>query len=110
MRPEFLTIEDVLRIYEIELAGFGGMTGVSVYAFSESALAQPMAAFGGELLHVDLVAMAAAYLFYIVKNHPFLDGKKRTGLIVAVTFLAINGSNYESLFLVPVPYTARRSR
>ena len=72
------------------------MTGVRDHALLESALAQPGAAFGGEFLHVDLFAMAAAYLFHIVKNHPFLDGNKRTGLIVAITFLAINGVSIPS--------------
>lgn len=51
--------------------------------------------FGGVLLHVDLYAMASAYWYHIVRNHPFLDGNKRTGLIVALTFLAING--------IPIP-------
>ena len=50
-----------------------------------------MAAFGGEFLHEDLFAMAAAYLFHIVSNHAFIDGNKRTGLAAALTFLEING-------------------
>ena len=57
----------------------------------ESAVAQPEAMFGGEYLHPDLSAMAAAYLFHIVKNHPFVDGNKRTGATAAVTFLLLNG-------------------
>lgn len=51
---------------------------------------QPMANFGGEYLHADLFLMAAAYLFHIVINHPFLDANKRTGLVAALTFLRLN--------------------
>ena len=52
----------------------------------ESAVAQPQATFGGEFLHKDLFEMAAAYLFHIVQNHPFLDGNKRTGAVAALVF------------------------
>ena len=57
----------------------------------ESAIAQPKAAFGGTYLHDDPFLMAAAYLYHPVKNHPFVDGNKRVGLVAAVTFLAVNG-------------------
>lgn len=88
-------MDDVLRIHERELARFGGLAGVRDAGLLDSALAQPKAAFGGEFLHGDLFEMAAAYLFHIVSNHPFLDGNKRTGFITALTFLAING--------IPIP-------
>jgi len=51
----------------------------------------PQAAFGGQFLHADLFEMAAAYLFHIVQNHPFIDANKRTGTDAAVTFLTMNG-------------------
>ncbi len=54
-------------------------------------MAQPSAAFGGELLHKDVFEMAAAYLFHIVQNHPFVDGNKRVGAVAAVVFLELNG-------------------
>jgi death-on-curing protein len=71
----------------------------------ESALAQPQATFGGELLHPTLPEQAAAYLFHLVKNHPFVDGNKRTAFAVMVTFLRVNGyrlslSNGEAYDLV----------
>jgi death-on-curing protein len=47
----------------------------------------PQASFGGELVHEDVFAMAAAYLFHIVSNHPIVDGNKRTGLLAALVFL-----------------------
>lgn len=52
---------------------------------------QPMAMFDGQFLHEDLFQMAAAYLFHLVKNHPFLDGNKRTGFLASVVFLRLNG-------------------
>jgi death-on-curing protein len=57
----------------------------------QSALAQPEAIFGGQYLHNDIYKLAAAYLFHIVKNHPFIDGNKRVSLEAALVFLAING-------------------
>jgi death on curing protein len=62
----------------------------------ESTLAQPQAQFGGSFLHHDLYEMAAAYLFHIVMNHPFVDGNKRTGLDAATTFLRVNGVQVDS--------------
>ena len=57
----------------------------------ESALAMPSASFDGTYLHADIYTMAAAYLFHIVSNHPFVDGNKRAGMVVALTFLDMNG-------------------
>jgi death on curing protein len=91
MTPEFLTVDDVLAIHEEQLERFGGQAGLRDRGLLESAVAQPMATFGGEFLHEDLPAMASAYMFHIVKNHPFLDGNKRTGLLAALTFLDLNG-------------------
>ena len=91
MNPEFLEIEDVLEIHAMQLERFGGSEGLRDLGLLESALAQPSASFENEYLHDGLFEMAAAYLFHIVSNHPFVDGNKRTGLICALTFLRING-------------------
>jgi len=56
----------------------------------ESAIAQAAATFGGEYLHADIFHMAAAYLFHIVQDHPFVDGNKRTGAAAAINFLRLN--------------------
>ncbi len=61
----------------------------------ESAVAQPQATFGGELVHDGPYAMAGAYLFHIVSNHPFVDGNKRTGVLAAMVFLDLNGVTIE---------------
>jgi death on curing protein len=60
-------------------------------------IAQPRQTFGGEYLHADLAAMAAAYLFQIVMDHPFEDGNKRTGTHAALVFLGINDYDLDPL-------------
>lgn len=91
MSPVFLGVADVVRIHADQVEAYGGSDGVRDERLLESAVSQASATFGGEFLHGGLAAMAAAYLFYIVKNHPFVDGNKRTGLAVALVFLELNG-------------------
>ncbi|MEX2270698.1 MAG: type II toxin-antitoxin system death-on-curing family toxin [Vicinamibacterales bacterium] len=86
-----LTVDDVGLIHERALARFGGLDGVRDVALLESAVAAPQAGFGGQSVYTDLVEIAAAYLFYICRNHPFLDGNKRTGLGACILFLHLNG-------------------
>lgn len=89
--PVFVDVEDVIEIHATQLEVHGGAPGLRDRGLLESAVAQPQASFGGELAHPGLFAMAAAYLFHIVSNHPFVDGNKRTGLLVALVFLDLNG-------------------
>lgn len=91
MSPDFLTLKEVLDLHALQLARYGGGEGLRDLGLLESALAQPMATFGGEYVHASLWEMAAAYLFHIVSNHPFVDGNKRAGLLAALVFLEING-------------------
>ncbi len=91
MNPDFLTLEEVLEIHSAQLSRFGGAAGVRDIGLLESALSQPQASFGGDYVHGDLFEMAAAYLFHVVSNHPFVDGNKRAGLLSALVFLDING-------------------
>ncbi len=91
MSPTFLEIEDDLALHDLHLRRYGGSAGIRDRGLLESAVAQARAGFGGEYLHADLAAMAAAYLVSIVKNHPFIDGNKRAGLASALTFLDLNG-------------------
>lgn len=62
----------------------------------QTALALPQATFDGQYLHADLFDMAAAYLFHIARNDPFLDGNKRTGAATAIVFLALNDLENEA--------------
>jgi death on curing protein len=88
--PTFLTLDDLLDSHTEQIAKYGGTHGVRGIGLLESALAQPEAQFGGQYLHADLFEMAAAYLYHIVQNHPFIDGNKRVGLEAALVFLEIN--------------------
>lgn len=95
MSPDFLTPEEVLDIHEMQLKRIGGGAGIRDQGLLESALAQPPATFDGQFIHEDVFAMAAAYLFHIVRNHPFVDGNKRVGLLSALVFLDLNGLTLE---------------
>ncbi len=90
MAPVFLDIEQVMRIHRGMIEGYGGQEGVRDIGLLHSAIAMPQASFGGKSLHADLFEMAAAYLYHIVQNHPFLDGNKRAGAAAAIVFLAMN--------------------
>lgn len=87
----FLDVDDVIELHASQLELFGGGAGLRDQGLLESAVAQPQASFGGHLAHDGLFAMAAAYLFHLVSNHPFVDGNKRIGLIAALVFLDLNG-------------------
>jgi death-on-curing protein len=89
----FLNLGEVLEIHRDQVARYGGPTGLRDLDLLKSAVAMPQATFGGEFLHTDIFEMAAAYLFHIVKNHPFFDGNKRVGAAAALVFLALN--NYD---------------
>jgi len=73
------------------LLRFGGGDGLRDQGLLESAIAMPMASFGGTFVHGSLFEMAAAYAFHIAENQPFLDGNKRTAILSAVVFLELNG-------------------
>src|SRR5439155_24588413 len=62
----------------------------------ESAIAMPAATFGDQFLHGSVEEQAAAYLFHLVRNHPFVDGNKRTGLVAMLAFLGLNGRRLEA--------------
>ena len=91
--PSFLSIDNVLYLHEDSIRTEGGMGGIRDLALLESAVLMPQQQFAGEYLHPDLPAMAAAYLFHITSNHPFLDGNKRAGAMAAFVFLDANRYN-----------------
>jgi death-on-curing protein len=88
---EFLGLDEILEIHRDQIERYGGSLGVRDIALLKSAVAMPAAGFGGDYLHEDIFEMAAAYLFHITQNHPFVDGNKRTGAVAAIVFLAMNG-------------------
>lgn len=87
----FLTYDEVVAINNDQVRRYGGLAGVRDEGLLLSALAMPQAGFGSSYAHRDLYEMAAAYLFHIVKNHPFVDGNKRVGAVAARIFLLLNG-------------------
>ena len=90
MDPLFLSLDEVLEIHEQQIERYGGSHGIRDAGGLESAMATPQATFGGEFLHRSIPTMAAAYLFHLCQNHPFIDGNKRTGANAAITFLLMN--------------------
>ncbi|MEG4076351.1 type II toxin-antitoxin system death-on-curing family toxin [Microcoleus sp. Pol14C2] len=89
--PKFLSLDEVLELHADQISSFGGTPGVRDEGLLESALAQPQATFGGQFLHTTISEQAAAYLYHIAMNHPFIDGNKRTAFAVTDTFLRLNG-------------------
>ena len=87
----FLSVDDVLAIHADTMAQEGGLGGVRDPGLLDSAVMMPQQRFGGQYLHQDIAAMAAAYLFHIAQNHPFHDGNKRAAVMSALVFLDVNG-------------------
>jgi death-on-curing protein len=88
-----LTVDIVREIHLEAITQFGGSDGVRELALLESAVAAPQASFGGKSMYLDLPEIAAAYLYYICRNHPFIDGNKRAALGACLVFLRLNGFN-----------------
>ena len=85
------TVAGVKAIHVEVLASDGGAAGLRDPGLLESAIAAPQATMFGEPVFADAIEMAAAYLFYLCQNHPFVDGNKRTALATCLVFLAENG-------------------
>jgi death on curing protein len=83
----FLSVDDVLLLHQSTTQEEGGLAGLRDLGLLESAVMTPQQQFAGQFLHEDLAAMAAAYLFHLVRNHPFLDGNKRVGALALLIFL-----------------------
>lgn len=91
-----MDIERALQLHGSLIEHYGGTKGVRDIGLLQSALAMPQATFGGQLLHDGLFEMAAATMFHLVQNHPFIDGNKRVGAAAAIIFLAMNGIEIEA--------------
>ena len=87
--PYWLTREECLVLHDMMLSHYGGLAGVRDEHLLDSALAKPQQLFA--YAKPDMASMAAAYAAGIVKNHPFLAGKKRTGFMLGAGFLERNG-------------------
>ncbi len=87
--PKWVTQDVIMAVHDRQLAEHGGGTGVRDIGMLESALARPINqwTYGQD----DLASLAAAYAFGIARNHPFVDGNKRTAWVAARLFIALNG-------------------
>jgi death-on-curing protein len=91
---EFLELSDVLEIHADQISHYGGTVELRDAGLLESAIEQPRATFGGQFLHAYPFEMAAAYLFHIVNNHPFVDGNKRTETVASLVFFDWNNIDF----------------
>jgi death on curing protein len=87
----YLSLEEVIRIHDFLIEKIGGLSGIREKSLLESAIANPMMAVFGQELHPTVFDKAASYLYSISRNHPFLDGNKRTASACSLVFLRANG-------------------
>lgn len=92
--PNWIPEETLLAIHEALLEMFGGSAGIRDRGLLESAMSRPRQRFAYE--KTDLITLAGALATGIVKNHPFIDGNKRTGFMAAYTFLEANGFSFQA--------------
>ena len=85
------TVEAVKAIHQEVLQAHGGSAGIRDEGLLDSAVAAPQATMMGKPMFREPVEVAAAYLFYLCRNHPFIDGNKRTALATCLVFLSENG-------------------
>ena len=93
---QFLTFSDIIEIHEYQIENFGGAAGLRDINLLKSAIGMPESSFGGVFLHPTIYEMAAAYLYHLVENHPFVDGNKRVGAMAALIFLDINTIDFDA--------------
>lgn len=86
-----LNKEQVIRIHSMLIDRTGGSDGIRDEGLLESALNAPFQTFDGDYIYRTIKAKAAKLGYFLVKNHPFIDGNKRIGILVMITFLEING-------------------
>ncbi|MEO8616704.1 MAG: type II toxin-antitoxin system death-on-curing family toxin [Luteolibacter sp.] len=89
--PEWIELETVYRLHSRQLAEHGGAAGVRDEELLLSAMNRPISKWDHETPRPDRCKLAAAYAYGIAKNHPFLDGNKRTAAVVCEVFLILNG-------------------
>lgn len=85
------SLKQVLQIHQAVLKKDGGSDGISEMSLLESAIAAPQATFDGSPIFSDPVEVAAAYLYYLCCNHPFVDGNKRVAFTTCLIVLKVNG-------------------
>ncbi|MGC9333421.1 MAG: type II toxin-antitoxin system death-on-curing family toxin [Anaerolineae bacterium] len=92
----YLTLNELLQLHRRLVEQSGGSTGIHSMEALESALAQPRMTFSGEDLYPTIAEKAAALGFSLIRNHPFVDGNKRTGHAAMEVFLILNGHEIDA--------------
>lgn len=90
MNTSYLTLEEILVIHEDQIERYGGTSGLRQLSLLESALFRPQSTFDGKDLYESLFNKAAALIYSLIQNHPFVDGNKRTGIVAGFVFLGMN--------------------
>ena len=90
MEIKFFSLAEIIYIHQNQISTYGGSQGIRDLNLLSSAIAMPESQFAGEYLHKDIFEMAAAYIYHIAQNHPFIDGNKRTALAAGLTFLDLH--------------------
>lgn len=115
--PTFLTVAEVDEIHQEQLELYGGSDGTRDRGALDAAVHMAQQSFGGAYVHSDVFEMAAAYLFHICLNHPYLDGNKRTAAEAADVFLYMNAyeleaseDDYEELVLAVAEHRLTKAR
>jgi len=97
MKYHYLKINEVIEFHDLLIANNNGLEGIRDMKLLESAIESPKMQFAGDDLYPDLFKKAVAYLYFIIKNHPFNDCNKRTGVMSFLVFLKINNYPIEYL-------------
>lgn len=88
---KYLSIEEILLIHEYQIQRFGGSDGILNLELLESAVYRPRTSYGGVEKYKTIFEKAAVLAYSIIKNHPFIDGNKRTSMVSTILFLELNG-------------------
>jgi death-on-curing protein len=86
----YITVDQAIQVHDGLIKLHGGLPGIRDIGLLTSAMEMPKSAFGGHQMYPTLFDKAAAYLFYLAKNHPFFDANKRTAAFIALLFLRMN--------------------
>lgn len=92
----YLSLEEVLLLHKKEIDRFGGSHGIRDRGLLLSAIAQAELSLFGDLVYKNAYEVAGTYAYHIIKNHPFIDGNKRIGILAAMTFLQINDMHIQT--------------
>lgn len=93
---KYLSVKDVLLLHNMAVDESGGSHGLRDLGLLESAVARPQASFGGQDLYPNIFLKSGVLIHGILRNHPFVDGNKRTAMYSAMTFLELNGYQFKA--------------